>query len=326
MTAAPLPGEAGPPLARVGVDRAATRRTDPEWLAAAWRRAQVLLVDPTGRARCVVSPASAPPELVFVDAAAAPPGDRLFLGVAPDGTPYFAVVAELPAHPAAAVTLREVGAALSHRDAELFLTAVALANWHAGHPYAPTTGEPTRLADGGWVRVDGAGRQLFPRTDPAVIVLVHDGVAGPDGRCLLGHNAAWRSRPGGRRFFSTLAGFVEPGESVEAAVAREVQEEVGIEVSELRYQGSQPWPFPSSLMLGCTGRADPEAPLRPDPSEIVEARWFTRAEVAGLLSDRPDPGGAPYGESSPGSEIALPGPASIAHYLISLFRHGSGRL
>jgi NAD+ diphosphatase len=306
-------GTGGPPLARSAVDRAAARRTDPGWLAAAWRRARVLVINPAGRVLCL---AESDPGLVLLDPTDAPPcseADRLFLGLGPDGTPYFAVVAELPDRPGARpVTLREVGAALDDRDAGLFTTAAALVNWHAAHRFAPATGQPTTVSEGGWLRVDQTGTQIFPRTDPAVIVLVHDGTAGPAGRCLLGHNAAWPARGDGRRFFSTLAGFVEPGESAEAAVAREVYEEVGVVVSDLRYQGSQAWPFPGSLMLGFTGYADPGQPVRPDLSEIAEARWFTRAEIAPLLPDQPVPAGAP----APGGGVTLPGPASIAHHLI----------
>jgi NAD+ diphosphatase len=307
----------GPPRWRAGVDRAAHRRTDPQWLDAAWLRAGVLVIDSSAQVLCTAEPC-----LVFVEPDEAPAGERLFLGVDTEGTPYFAVVADLPEWPGARpVTLREVGAGLSDRDAELLGTAAALVNWHATHRYAPPTGAETSAAAAGWLRVDAAGTHLFPRTDPAVIVLVHDGVAGERGRCLLGSNAARPVGRDGRRFFSTLAGFVEPGESAEAAVVREVYEEVGVRVSELRYEGSQPWPYPGSLMLGFTGVADPAQPFRLDPAEIAVARWFTRAEIASVFANEPGPRGALRGEPAPGVPVYLPGPASIAYRLIHTWLH-----
>jgi NAD+ diphosphatase len=320
----------GPPLARSGVDRAAHRRTDQAWLDAAWKRARVLVVNPSGRTLCTAPPEEGAPDpagatagapssavrLAFLGPDEVPDGERLFLGVDAGGQPYFAVLADLPEVVATRpVTLRHVGAVLPDLEAGLFVTAAALANWHASHRYSPATGELTTAAQAGWLRVDPSGTHLFPRIDPAVIVLVHDGAPGPQGRCLLGNNAAWPAREG-QRFFSTLAGFVEPGESPEAAVAREVHGEVGVRVTALRYEASQAWPFPGSLMLGFTGQADPAQPLYLDPSEIADARWFTRREIADLLAEQPDPPAGPHGATTAGGEIALPGPASIAQFLI----------
>ena len=256
-------------LYRGVVDRATSRRTDPAWLAAAWRTARVLLVEGD---RALV--AGDPPRLVYLLAADAPPGDRLFLGVDGDDVAYFGVAAPLPELPGAAPkSLRTVGHLLGDVDVDLFTTAVALANWHATHRYDPTSGEPTEAAEAGWTRITPGGATLWPRTDPAMIVLVHDGVPGPSGRCLLAHKPEW---PANR--YSCVAGYVEPGESVEAAVAREVGEEVGVGVHTIRYVTSQPWPFPRSLMLAYTALADPDAPVVVDGVEIERARWFRRAE------------------------------------------------
>lgn len=187
--------------------------------------------------------------------------------------------------------LRDVGASLGDRDAGLAATAVALLAWHARHPRCPRCGSPTEPVHGGWARrcvVDGSLHH--PRTDPAVIVAVTDGAE----RLLLAHSAAW---PGRR--YSLLAGYVEPGESLEAAVRREVEEEVALEVGDLRYAGSQPWPFPASLMLAFHGRADGEP--NPDGVEITAARFVGRRELEGLL-DR--------------GELVLPTRTSVARALI----------
>ncbi len=290
------------------MDRAAHRRTDADWLALAWSRSRVVVVDIAGGGRFLVTGDSL---VLFAPegAPAADPADRLFLGEH-DGTPYFAVAAPLPdVAGARTVNLRDVGHALDDRDAGLAITAVALAHWHAAHAYAPATGRPTTPSGGGWVRTDEEGEQLWPRTDPAVIVLVNDGVAGPDGRCLLGHNAGWAVAPGVRRF-SCLAGFVEPGESAEAAVVREVFEEVGVVVADPTYVGSQAWPFPGSLMLGFTAYADPAAPVRVDPTEITHAHWFTRSEVAAVF-------GGEVVRTGDGERVGLPMGASIAHFLVT---------
>jgi NAD+ diphosphatase len=218
----------------------------------------------------------------------------------PAGTPIVAALLDDAAHLAEAdwSNLRQVGHLLAPLDAGIFTQAIAILNWHRSHRFSPRTGAETRIESAGWVRRDPlSGDQVFPRTDPAVIVAVLDA----DDRLLLGANAAW----GGRRF-SLLAGFVDPGESLEAAVIREIEEESGIRVTDPVYVGSQPWPFPASLMLGFTARVDAADPgeLRPDGEEIIELRWFTREELVA-------------------SDIGLPMQTSIARAIIDGWLNGS---
>jgi NAD+ diphosphatase len=286
-----------PPLSRTGLQRAAHRRTDEAWLADAWSRARVLVIDG-------VNALFADGHLVLLDSAGAPEGDRMFLGEDEAGTPYFAVLAQLSeVDGTRRATIREIGHELNDLEGGLLLAATALANWHARHQFSPRDGQPTAPVEAGWARVGKGGDTHWPRTDPAVIMLVHDGTSGDDGRCLLGHNAAW-TNPGWVRRYSCLAGFVEAGESAEAAVVREVGEEVGVRVARLRYMGSQAWPYPGSLMLGFTAQADPEQPVQVDEAEIASARWFTRAEVRGVLT----------GERK---DFGLPMASSIAYFLLN---------
>lgn len=204
-------------------------------------------------------------------------GLLVFLGQDEQGTGYLGMVG--PAHDAPAdatwCSLREVGVMLSDRDAGLFATASGLANWHAAHTHCPLCGALTAPDPTGWIRrCTRDGTEHYPRTDPAVIMAVTDAAD----RLLLARSPKW---PPGR--LSVLAGFVEPGESLEAAVAREVLEEVGVLVERVRYLGNQPWPFPSSLMVGFSARAvDPALAL--DPEEIAEAVWVTRQELAQLVA------------------------------------------
>jgi NAD+ diphosphatase len=280
------------------IDRAAHRRGDPEWLAAAWERAQVIVIAPDGRARIAIGGG-----LVLVPSAGLE-GERLFLGVDEDGTPYFAIAGESSTVDGAELKhLWEIGHELLPRDARIFAQALGLIQWHNDYRYSPMTGEPTTMEHGGWIRREASGDMHFPRTDPAVIMLVHDGVDGAQGRALLGSGVLWLPSQGVRRY-STLAGFVEPGETAEAAVAREVLEEAGVHVRGVRYFGSQPHPFPRSLMLGFFALGDPAEPVRIDPEELADARWFTRAEVVAVLERRSD-------------AFRLPNRSSIAYRLVS---------
>jgi NAD+ diphosphatase len=306
-----------PPLARTRLDRAALHRRDDAWLAEAWSAGLVLVVDLSKGGRALVTDrADGSAALVLVPSAEAPAAEHWFLGLDPDGTPLWTMDAALPAADGArAVTLRDIGHLLDDRDAGLFTAAAALTNWHASHKFSPRTGLPTTAIEAGWARKDTEGNTMWPRTDPAMIVLVHDGVAGPEGRALLGHNAAWGASADGVRRFSCLAGYVEPGESAEAAVVREVGEEVGIELRALHYAGSQSWPYPGSLMLGYHAVADAGQPFHLDPEEIDEARWFTRDDIEKMIAgDHVDP------ES--GVRMSLPMRASIAFYLIEQWLRG----
>ena len=279
-------------LARGTVDRVTHRRNDEQWLDAAWAdpRTRVLVVS-DGRT-LVRFDGDERVELVFVLPAEAPPGVRFLLGQDAEGVVYFGVSGDLPAGTRAA-SLREVGALLGDRDAGLLTHAVALANWHDTHTHCPVDGTPTIPDPGGHsTRCPADGTEHFPRTDPAVIMLVTD----PDDRCLLARNVAW---PGRR--VSILAGFVEPGESAEQAVIREVAEETQIKVTNVRYVGSQPWPMPRSLMLGFRAEAPADQAIVVDREEIAEAHWFSRDELLAAIAAR---------------EIALPPPVSIARHII----------
>lgn len=223
----------------------------------------------------------------------APLAGWLLLGLTDDGAPLLARRTDATAAAVGGWTgLRSVFATLDDTELVLAATAVALHTWHARHPRCPRCGAPTRPAQAGWSRVCTAeGSEHYPRTDPAVIMAVVD----EDDRLLLGHAASW---PQGR--FSTLAGFVEPGESLEQAVRREVEEEAGVEVVAVEYVASQPWPFPASLMLGFRAHAR-SSPAVADGQEVTEALWVTRDELAARVAS---------------GEIGLPGRGSIARRLI----------
>jgi NAD+ diphosphatase len=319
-------------LSRSDADRTAIRRGDADWLEAAWadQRTKVLVVhegqalmhhpEPdaadgasnsggigksgesggsgrTSGADGVQGSAGVHgAELAFMPPARAPGGIRFLLGVDAGGVVYFGVAGALPApgeDGARPISLRQAGPLLSDRDAGLMTHAVALANWHAVFVHCPRCGALTEPVSSGHSRRCVAdGSEHFPRIDPAVIMLVTD----PGDRCLLARNAQWPERR-----VSILAGFVEPGESAEQAVVREVGEEAGISVADVRYVGSQPWPMPHSLMLGFRASAVGGEEIRVDAEEIAEARWFSRAELRDSISS---------------GEILLPPPVSIAHRII----------
>ena len=249
------------------IDRASELRTDPAMLAELHKRAKVLSV---GGGKVSADLANA--KLLYPNVQS---DENYFLGIdrATD-TPYFA------AHVAESeelLSLREIGAVLSPLEIGLALHAVALSNWHASHPMCSKCGAGTTSSLGGAVRVcDQCEAQHHPRTDSAVIVLVRD----VDDRILLGRQAVW---PVGR--FSTFAGFLEPGETFEQCVSREVFEESGVSVSKINYLGSQPWPFPASIMIAFEAVIDDPAAARPDGEEIVEVRWYSRAQLRTAMED-----------------------------------------
>ncbi|MHA3701923.1 NAD(+) diphosphatase [Jatrophihabitans sp. YIM 134969] len=318
-------------LSRLAHDRAAHRRTDQAWLDAEWEHARVLVITTAGLVAVVdteLDGGTVETGVLYVRggdvASGAPPAvspGPIFLGV--DGpAPFFAHVVAADATPpegARFANLRDVGAAVDELDAGLLTSAVALVAFHTRNGFCPHCGAPSVPDHAGWVRrCTNEGIDLFPRSDPAVIMLVHDG----GDRCVLGRQQVW---PAGR--FSVLAGFVEAGEPFEAAVVREVGEEVGLDVTDVRYVASQPWPFPQSLMIGCTARATTDQIVRRD-EEIAEAFWFTRDEVRQAVTwdaavDFERAGGAELPGFGPDGVLkALPGPVSIARQLLDAWVDG----
>jgi NAD+ diphosphatase len=255
----------GPPLSRFTYDRAAQYRGDEQWLARAWQRARVVAI--TAKS---ATPTDGDGHLVLRAPASVPDdAPRRLLGVI-DDVPYF--TATIDGDEADTwLTLREFGSAADDLDAALVVSAIALEQWHQRHTHCPLCGASTAESQAGWTRTCHRDEsEHFPRTDPAVIMLIHDG----GDRALLGRGQQW-----GPGRFSTLAGFVEPGESLEAAVSREVYEEVGVAITDVRYVASQPWPFPASLMVGFVARLAGDPSITLDPVEMAEAGWFTRDEL-----------------------------------------------
>ncbi len=290
-----------PSLSRVGADRADHLRTDVDAAVAGWPDALLLRVDDRNQVlfagdRVVLGSAAA-----FADK---PPGDAVFLGRIADGRHVWAVraVLEAPDDDAGRVIdPRRTSHGFDDVSAQLVACALALLNWHDSARFSPHDGSPTTSIRSGWARRNLlTGHEDFPRIDPAVICLVHDG----DDRAVLARQTMWPPR-----LFSLLAGFVEAGESFESCVVREIAEEIGLEVSDVRYLGSQPWPFPRSLMIGFHALGDPDQEFAFNDGEIAEAAWFTRAEVRAALE---------IGDwsSDSDSRLLLPGSISIAREII----------
>ena len=297
------------PFSGSPLDRAEPRRRDPVWV-------RERLADETTRVLpvwrlAVLVRASEAPRLAWATPTLLEgrEGEAVLLGLSGE-TAHFAIDVSASAEPLAEFgwegvahfpDLRAVAGQLPVGEAAIAAQARHVLDWHSRHVFCPGCGGKTRTKDAGWSRrcVD-CSAEHFPRTDPVVIMLVADG-----DRCLLGRQPSWP-----RPFFSALAGFVEPGESLEEAVRREVHEEAGIEVGSVRYLASQPWPFPASLMIGCLAEAL-TTEIQIDRHELEEACWFTRDQVRVAL-----------GRGT--RELGLPPPVAIAHHLIRRWIDASG--
>ena len=302
------------------LDRMSHKRADGDWLAAqaaSARSRMLLLVDL--KPAIVSNVAQTESSLRWfshseIEALNLSSWPRHFLGLAPDTAPHFA--AAISEHRAIAapggphsirpyVDLRTlmVQGQLTPEELSIAGCARGLCEWHANCRHCGHCGSATDIKDGGWKRkCFGCGKEWFPRTDPVVFMLVTHG-----DKCLISHEPRFKDYA--KRMFSTLAGFLEPGEDVEHAVRREVMEEVGLDVGQVIYQESQPWPFPHSLMIGCRAEAKSMA-MKLDPAEIEEARWIGRDELKAALEGRhPD-------------NITLPGKHAVAYKLLTAFLAG----
>jgi len=306
------------------LDRLGMERKDPLWVEAQFKAADTRVLPLWRNANFVTQPVTesaegggdVPPALLLLDVAAArklaPDGDMILLGVDRQGETRFALdISHLPTPlddigvaNAKTGDLRDLASILSHAESAMLAQARALTQWHAGHKYCAKCGGKTESREGGHVRIclnEDCKASHFPRTDPAVIMLVVNG-----DRCLLARRAG-NPQP----MYSTLAGFVEPAESLEEAVAREVLEEVGLRVHDVRYQSSQPWPFPAQLMLGFRAETADES-FRLQEDEIADARWFTRDDLKRVLAAEKSGEPALFD----GDEVRMSRPISIARRLV----------
>ncbi len=274
-----------PPLARWELDRDYLSRSRPELFDELWslESTRVLVLH---QGKALVRKGLSSPELSLLSVEKVPAANlRVYLGkttietaLEPKGSAIVLAVVNdnsamsIEADPLLWQSLRTLGSELSDRDAGLFTQSLAVANWHEINQHCPKCGTPTVIEQGGWARrCFKDDNEIFPRTDPAIIVAITD----QEDRILLGSQGTWEQNR-----WSILAGFVEAGESLEAAVVREMKEECGLDVFDVEYLYSQSWPFPQSLMLGFTAKADSSIEFLPDGEEIVKLRWFSRADIA----------------------------------------------
>jgi NAD+ diphosphatase len=295
---------AGNPL-----DRVSERRRDKNWIAS-------LLADPDSRILPLydlkpaipdmLRPALGWQEIAPWRAAIEAGAMLIFLGIG-EGRAYFAIDAGGESVPADAenIDVRTLAPLIPAGDAAILAEARSLLDWHTRHRFCAQCGTPTDISSAGWTRrCPNCRASHYPRSDPVTIMLVVRGE-----RALLGRN---KRRPGRR--FSCLAGFMEPGETPEEAVRREVREESGIRVGRVKYLAAQPWPFPSTLMMGFLAEGISEE-ITIDPEEIAEARWFERDEIREMVAR------AATGEDDP-EQVSLPQPLAIAHHICRRWSNG----
>jgi NAD+ diphosphatase len=293
------------PFAGNPLNRVSEKRTDSNWIESKWRDPSSLVL-PMRRLEPFLrgTENSAPPlqlglvNPAVVDSLADKEAPRIFLGLDGDVAVFAIDVSEAADQPLAGLgyfrEARTAASMVSLKDAAIIAQAKALIDWHQRHGFCPRCGEPTRLMDAGYRRLCGKCKaEHFPRVDPVVIMLATEGEA-----CLVGRGKHFP--PG---MFSALAGFIEPGETIEEAVRRELMEEASVKIGEVTYYATQPWPFPSSLMIGCFAKAV-NREIKPDDIEIAEVRWIERSTARELIEGKQVNG------------LRVPPPIAIAHHLI----------
>lgn len=299
------------------LDRASDKRTDASWLAEK-RKDPTSLIVPMWDLKPLILPEineGDGPDAGWLRPAdideAATTGLEIFLGVK-NGKAFFAAEIDKNAKPEAEGPLKGLGeftelrgaaAILPSGDAAILAQAKAMIDWHARHGFCAVCGEPTQIAEAGYKRAcPSCNAEHFPRTDPVVIMLATNG-----DKALLGRGPGWPDK-----MYSALAGFVEPGETIEEAVAREVFEETAVRVSEVTYHTTQPWPFPSSLMIGCHAVAS-STEITIDGNELSDAQWFDKSDLAEAVEQAAKGGRLPGPKSA---ALWVPPPMAIAHQLV----------